>query len=112
MTIDDAYRVKLMRQAVMEAAGGVGPYRMGAYPLLMECTFRDRVSVDPWDPAAYTERMIVRDYGPTWAGMSEAERAAVRSVLRLRVSEVEAERDLEAAKKRRPPVRGRTWEDM
>jgi hypothetical protein len=111
MTMDEAGRQRAARDALLEAAGGVGPYRLGAYPLAMECPFRDWVAVDPWDAAGYALRMIVHDHRVAWAAMSEPDQAAVREVMATRVREVEAERERAATRKRRPAVRDRTWED-
>jgi len=89
-----ARRARLTRLAILEAVGGKGKARIGAFPVLLEDPFADDHEAAPrlaaWDPAAYTWQMIVGYAFPvSWRShLSDADIANCKAILAARVAEL------------------------
>jgi hypothetical protein len=108
--LSDTDRQRLAREAIFRAAGGDGPAGIGAYAISMESPWRERIALEPYDPAAYTVAMIRNDYAGAWDTLSDADRRSVTEIVRHRVQQIEAERDRRATARRKPQTRTREWE--
>jgi hypothetical protein len=82
---------RMTREAIFLAAGGKGPHRLEAFPIVLDSPF-DEPRLAPWDPADYTLRMIRHSWPVSSERLlSESDWRSLRAILDRRVDEIRDE---------------------